>query len=396
MEQQLLKSENLDLKELGKRLYGVDMLIVALLKRRMDLALQVGEYKIEKGQKIFRASVESKRLAQVRAEARRCKLSPHFAASILYQAIDESCKQQMIQLQNAATCRRKRPKTEDDWYRLLKKNLLLLAKRWAYSYDEDYDKAFFATHTYLEFEEEILKQEIKQVARNGLALDLGCATGRLAVKLTSSFDQVVGYDISPHMVKKANEKTGEFPNLSFVEADIENGIPLPDNSVSLVVMNLGTASDIRDISGVLKEVERVLETGGRFFFSFYNRDGLLYQWDFVPWPVGLAAEINVHKHCLDVHVGAKVLSVYARPYSVKEVESLFSSSMKVLKVLTHPTISSILPHTLFEGKPAIQKSMVDIDRQLSIASHGAYILDTIVGWASRCFGLCAKSMSVRA
>ena len=59
---QLLKPENLDLKELGKRLYGVDMLIVALLKRRMDLALQVGEYKIEKGQKIFRASVESKRL----------------------------------------------------------------------------------------------------------------------------------------------------------------------------------------------------------------------------------------------------------------------------------------------------------------------------------------------
>lgn len=84
--------QSLDLKELGKRLYGVDMLIVALLKRRMDLALQVGEYKIEKSQKIFRASVESKRLAQVRTEARRCKLSPHFAASILYQAIDESCK----------------------------------------------------------------------------------------------------------------------------------------------------------------------------------------------------------------------------------------------------------------------------------------------------------------
>lgn len=375
MEQQLLKPENLDLKELGKRLYGVDMLIVALLKRRMDLALQVGEYKIEKGQKIFRANVESKRLAQVRAEARKCKLSPHFAASILYQAINESCKQQLIQLQNADARRRKGPKTEDDWYRLLKKNLLLLTKRWAGSYDEDYDKAFFATHAYLEFEEEILKQEIKQVVRKGLALDLGCATGRLAVKLSSSFDQVIGYDISPHMVKKANEKIGKFPNISFVKADIEGEIPLPDNSVSLVVMNLGTASDIRDISGVLKEVERVLETGGRFFFSFYNRDALLYQWDFVPWPVGLAAEINIHKHCLDVHMGARVLSVYARPYSINEVKNLFSS-MKLTKVLTHPTISSILPNTLFEGKPAIQKSMTDIDCQLSTASDGAYIIVT--------------------
>lgn len=100
MDQQILKPENIDLKELGKRLYGVDMLIVALLKRRMDLALQVGEYKIEKGQKIFRASVESKRLAQVRSEARKWKLNPHFATSIPYQAIDESCKQQMIQFQN--------------------------------------------------------------------------------------------------------------------------------------------------------------------------------------------------------------------------------------------------------------------------------------------------------
>ena len=78
----------------------------------------------------------------------------------------------------------------------------------------------------------------------------------------------------------------------------------------------------------------------------------------------------------DVHIGAKVLSVYARPYSVKEVKSLFSKSMKVSKVLTHPTISSILPHTLFEGKPAIQKSMTDIDYQLSMASDGAYIIVT--------------------
>ncbi|KKT30959.1 MAG: hypothetical protein UW27_C0001G0054 [Parcubacteria group bacterium GW2011_GWA1_44_13] len=374
--EQLLKPGNLDLEELGKRLYGVDMLIVALLKRRMDLALQVGEYKIEKGQKIFRASVESKRLAQVRAEARRCKLSPHFAASILYQAINESCKQQLIQLQNAATSRNKGQKTENDWYRMLKKNLLLLTKRWADSYDEDYDKAFFATHTYLEFEEEILRQEIKRITKKGIALDLGCATGRLAVKLASLFKQVVGYDISPHMVKKANEKVEKFPNLSFVEADIEDGIPQLDNSASLVVMNLGTASDIRDISGVLKETERVLVSGGKFFFSFYNKDALLYQWDFVPWPVGLAAEINIHKHCLDVHIGAKVLSVYARPYSVKEVKSLFSKSMKVSKVLTHPTISSILPHTLFEGKPAIQKSMTDIDYQLSMASDGAYIIVT--------------------
>lgn len=367
--------KNLDLKELGRRLFGIDMLIVSLLARREDLAGQVGEYKRERGQKIVRKGIEARRLAQVRAEARRLKINPHFATSMLYNIIGESCKYQLEQLQKTAT-RHGKPMTEDGWYRLLKKNLLILTERWANSYDADYDKAFFATHIYLEFEQDILAQEIKLIPKKGLALDLGCATGRVSAKLADSFTQVVGYDVSLHMVKKAGSRAKKIANISFCEADLEKGIPQPDNSVSFVVMNLGTASDIRDIAGVIKEAERVLKPGGRFFFSFYNRDALLYQWDFVPWPVGLAAEINVHRHCLDVHLGAKVLSVYARPYTVAEVRELFPSAMQVSKILTHPTISSILPNTLFEGKPAIQKSMTAIDSQLSVASDGAYIVVT--------------------
>lgn len=363
----------LNLKELGDRLYKIDILFVSLLKRRMDLALQVGEFKIKNGGKIFRSKIEAKRLAQVRAEARKYKLNPHFVESILYPIIGESCKQQMIHLQKVNTHHRE-PKNEEEWYRLLKKNLLLLTKRWSDSYDEHYDKAFFATHSYFEFEKQLLEQEIKQISNRGIALDMGCATGRLTTKLSPSFKQVVGYDLSPHMLIKANAKRQKSPNISFVEADLEKGIPRADNSVSFVAMNFGTASDIRGISGVLEEVERVLVHGGRFFFSFYNRDALLYQWDFIPWPVGLAAEINIHKHCLDVHLGAKVLSVYARPYTVKEVRKLFPSGMKLSKVLTHPTISSILPHDLFEGKPSIQKSVVDIDRHLAKSCDGAYII----------------------
>lgn len=173
---------------------------------------------------------------------------------------------------------------------------------------------------------------------------------------------------------KANAKKRKYPNISFVKTDLEEGIPQSDSSVSFVAMNLGTASDVRGISGVIEEVKRVLRPGGRFLFSFYNRDALLYKWDFIPWPVGLAAEINIHKHCLDVHLGAKVLSVYARPYTTKEVRKLFPPKMKLSKVLTYPTISSILPNDLFEGKMSIQKSMMIIDRQLAEACDGAYII----------------------
>ena len=364
----------LSLEKLGDRLRKVDMLVVALLKRRMDLALQVVEVKVKNGQKIFRAQTEARRLAQVRAEARKLKLNPHFVESILYSSINESCKQQMIQLQSMSARRHKEQKNEEDLYCLLKKNLLILTKRWSDSYDDHYDKAFFATQAYLKFEEQLLEQEIKRIDNCGLALDLGCATGRLVAKLSPLFKQVVGYDISPHMLMKANAKKRKYPNISFIKADLEKGIPQSDSSVSFVAMNLGTASDVSGICKVIKEVKRVLHPGGRFLFSFYNRDALLYQWDFIPWPVGLAAEININKHCLDVHLGAKVLSVYARPYTTEEVRKLFPPRMRLSKVLTYPTISSILPNDLFEGKPSIQKSMIMIDCQLAKAHDGAYII----------------------
>ena len=363
-----------NLKELGKRLKSVDMLVVALLKRRMDLALQVGESKLLDGQKIFRESVESERLEQVRKEAVRVGLSPHFAASMLYQAINESCKQQMIQLQDIDGRTNKTQLTPDMEYALLKQNLLQLTAAWAPVYDASYDEAFFATHAYLEFENELLQREIGTLSPGGILVDLGCATGRIAVKLAGLFDRVVGYEISPHMIEVARAREGLPENVLFVEADIEQGIAQPDNSVSFVVMNMGTASDVRDIESVLKETERVLKVGGKFFFSFYNHDALLYQWDFIPWPVGLAAEINLHKHCLDVHVGAEVLSVYARPYTVDEVIKLFPPSLGLFDPLTHPTIGAVLPQTLFEGRLAVQQSVTDIDKLLAESRDGAYII----------------------
>src|SRR3972149_5362321 len=110
----------LNLSQLGGRLAKVDMMLMALLKRRMDLALQVGEYKISK------AKIESKRLAQVRIWARKNKMNPHFAETVLYTIIGESCKQQMIQLQNITSRKKKKGKTpavESEWQKSLDRNL---------------------------------------------------------------------------------------------------------------------------------------------------------------------------------------------------------------------------------------------------------------------------------
>ena len=373
---------DLDLKELGARLAKVDILLMELLKRRMELAFQVGTYKMKNGKKFIRINVENQRLAKVRTWARKNKMNPHFVNAVLYSVIGESCKQQLVQLQNTSKCRLKDPENDDHWYRMLKSNLLKLAEGWSKSYDESYDKAYFATHAYLEFENSLIKAELEKLASRDMALDIGCATGRMTFLLAEErFEHVIGYDLSPHMIEQAQLKLSNGGRkhavvIAFKRADLEDSIPEPNSSVSLVVMNLGTASDMRNIAGVLKEVERVLKPGGRFFFSFYNKEALVYRWDFIPWPTGLAAEINIHKHCLDVHAGNKMFSIYARPYAVDEAMSLFQGHLSADRVCTYPTISSILPSNLFENQPEVEESITEIDRLLSGSNMGAYIAVT--------------------
>ncbi|MBI5644635.1 methyltransferase domain-containing protein [Candidatus Kaiserbacteria bacterium] len=201
----------------------------------------------------------------------------------------------------------------------------------------------------------------------------------MTLSLGGRFEQAVGYDISPHMLAIAQENAGKHQfgaQTQFQEVDVEEGIPVEDATISFVVMNLGTASDVRNIERVIKETLRVLKPGGRFLFSFYNRDALLYRWEFLPWPVSLVASINLHDHCLEVHSGNEVLSVYARPYTVDEVAALFRNVGVKVNLSTYSTMSAILPNDLFENQPGIQEAIVSLDENLSTSPMGAYIIAT--------------------
>lgn len=373
----------LNLEELGSRLATVDTMIMQLIMRRMELAEQVGKFKRQKGERIFRADIEDRRIDAIRKWASVHGLNQHFAESILYALINESCKLQMIQLQEEVL-ESVEPQTEDQWYQRLKRNLLVLTERWCHSYDTDYENSYFATKAYLWYEQELLIREIQQLTDKELMLDLGCATGRMTFQFHEAFTRAVGYDISQHMRMKANQ-LAESRNLQsklvFECADLEDGIPMPDAFASFVVMNLGTASDMRDIGRVIDETLRVLKPGGRFFFSFYNRDALVYRWELLPWQIGLAASINTHRDSLDVHSKSddakeEIIPVYARAYTKDEVTALFANRGMEVSLVTYPTISAILPHELFVHQPKVQESMVAIDRKISDSSLGAYIIAT--------------------
>jgi ubiquinone/menaquinone biosynthesis C-methylase UbiE len=51
-------------------------------------------------------------------------------------------------------------------------------------------------------------------------LDLGTGTGALAFAIAPLVREVVGVDAVPEMLEEARRRAGEFPNVSFVEADI--------------------------------------------------------------------------------------------------------------------------------------------------------------------------------
>lgn len=371
----------LDIEELGVRLRKVDEMIWELAMRRMHIAGQVEKTKRQKGEVIFRPQTEDNRINDARNWAADRDLNPHFVESLMYLLINESCKVQLIQREGRNLDTRE-PQSEEEWYAQLRNNLLALTEQMADRYDDEYATGYFATEAYLSYERGLLLADIRGLPETGLMLDLGCATGRTSFALHEPFVRVVGYDISQHMQVRAGERAerlGIQSKISFEQVDLEDGIPLENTCASLVVMNLGTGSDVRNIRTVIGETLRVLRPGGRFFFSFYNRDALPYRWDFLPWELDLAASLNIHRDSLDVHTKdadgkKKIIPVYARAYTKDEVQTLFSQFGIDVELLTFPSVSAVLPNKLFANQPEMQRALVEIDKSLTDSSMGVYII----------------------
>jgi chorismate mutase len=92
--------KELNLKKLGERIAKIDLELMKTLKRRAELTRQVALYKIKtKQNSIIRLNIENQRIKAVRAWAKKNGMDPNFAAQILYSIINESCKQQLSELQ---------------------------------------------------------------------------------------------------------------------------------------------------------------------------------------------------------------------------------------------------------------------------------------------------------
>lgn len=366
------------LQAIGVQLACTDHMLVHLVARRTNLALKVAAAKHPTSSPTVRLDKEIERLADVMKWAEAEGVNGNFPQALLYMIIGESCKVQ-------ADYREHLPRRHKPDYSLpaLRQNLLTLTEKWAPIYDAHYADSSVVKKMHLDFEHAALLQLIELMPEHerGLMVDVGCATGRETFDHAHVFRHLVGYDVSLHMIERAKANAvargGKDSKVEFHVHDVEQGIPLADGSVSCLFMNHGTASDIPNIKSLLLEVRRTLKPGGSFFLSFYNSDALMYQ-TFLPWPPVLGAEVYKDEHYIEVACQGKILPVYARSYSVGEVEALLPSHMAVLQTQTHPTVGSILPKDMFEGKGDVQglEAVRTIDQGLAAGNLGAYIVLT--------------------
>ncbi|MBU2008886.1 MAG: arsenite methyltransferase [Chloroflexi bacterium] len=190
---------------------------------------------------------------------------------------------------------------------------------------------------------------IASLRKGDIVLDLGSGAGFdcfLAAKKVGKSGRVIGVDMTPEMVEKAqqNAQEGNFGNVEFRQGDIED-LPVHDSSVDVVVSNC-VINLSPDKPKVFSEAFRVLRPGGRLLVS----DIVLLK----PLPKPLLHSIEAYVGCI---AGAAIKDEYLeamRAAGFRDVaiidEALFSFNHIVSEPLAQgiATNLKVSPETLGE------------------------------------------------
>jgi len=160
----------------------------------------------------------------------------------------------------------------------------------------------------------LFKYFLSNLQTGSLILDIGSGTGLpYAKKLIENGFKVLGIDISPTMVKiaKKNVPQGQFKQLSMTDLDYENKFEGVISSFSMLLL------DPEQFNDVAKRIVRALKKGGFFYLSLNE-------------PEEENIDVDNYDYTIIEIMGQKM---YSRPYTEKEVLTIFSSlGMKLMKL----------------------------------------------------------------
>ena len=118
-------------------------------------------------------------------------------------------------------------------------------------------KFYWATEKYIKEHHKIVCKSIEGLS----GLEIGCSSGKDALKYSDFCSSYTGIDISDEGIKKAQNKN--IPNCTFICTD-GHKIPFDDESFDFVIVN--SLLHHLDIDSAFKEINRVLNKNGKLIF----------------------------------------------------------------------------------------------------------------------------------
>jgi ubiquinone/menaquinone biosynthesis C-methylase UbiE len=111
-----------------------------------------------------------------------------------------------------------------------------------------------------------VRKILRRGVRGGRVLDFGTGTGRLAIELAKARNcnfEIIGLDISPDMLRKADEnaqKAGIEKKVDFILATAER-LPFPDQSFDLIISYASLHHWLHPVA-VFNEAQRIIKPSG--------------------------------------------------------------------------------------------------------------------------------------
>ena len=126
---------------------------------------------------------------------------------------------------------------------------------------------------------------------NDVVVDFGCGPGYYTIELAKKAKRVVAVDLSPEMLKKAQNKAEKagVKNIQFLQSNGTN-IQLEDSSVDMILL-VTVYHEVGESEAVLKEFNRILKPEGKLIIVEVIKKGI-FPGAPVQNPEALKAEIE--------------------------------------------------------------------------------------------------------